>query len=121
MIASVGVHSLLATGLYLIARGLPGTAPSLSEHFLIVPIAMVVGAVPITPSGLGTFEAALATLYRFVGGPTSGDMVSGVIVALGYRLITVLIAVIGVVIFFARRRDVTRALHEAQAVEEEDG
>ena len=119
VVASVGVHSLLATGMYLIARGLPGTTPSLAEHFLIVPVAMVVGAVPITPSGLGTFEAALSYMYRFVGGATSSNAVSAVIVALGYRLITVLIAVIGVGVFLTRRREVTRALHDAQTVEED--
>ncbi len=121
-IGSLCVHSLFAVGIYLIARGLPGAAPTLIEHFLITPVSMVVGAVPITPSGLGTFEAALEYMYRFVGngdsGPVaSGSVVSGVIVGLGYRLITVLIAMVGVCFYFARRGEVDHALHDAESTE----
>ena len=121
-IVSLCVHSLFAVGIYLIARGLPGAAPTLAEHFLITPVSMVVGAVPITPSGLGTFEASLEYMYRFVGNGDSGSVasspvVSGVIVGLGYRLITVLIAMVGVCFYFARRREVNRALHDADSAE----
>jgi hypothetical protein len=41
---SIGVPSVSTLGIYLAAKGLPGEAPTMAEHFLIVPLAMLAGA-----------------------------------------------------------------------------
>ena len=74
---TVGVHVFTALGVYLVARGLPGTAPSLGSHFVVVPLAMVAGALPLPLSGLGAFEGALDFLYRYAPGAGGGQRRAG--------------------------------------------
>ncbi len=111
---SLGVHTIFACALYLAAGSLLtfDVAPSLGEHFVIVPLAMVAGVLP-TPGGLGVFEAAMEALYRIIpaAGGNGGD---GFIVALAYRLMTFAIAGIGVCYYLASRREVVETLHEAE-------
>lgn len=61
--ASVAVHCLLTFSTFCISHGLYTTAPTLSEHFSVVPPAMAAGALPLTPGGVGLQEAAIATLF----------------------------------------------------------
>jgi len=118
MAMSLVVHTLFVLGIYSIARALPGEAPTLADHFLVVPVSMVIGAIPVTPSGLGTLEATLAYMYTVVEAVPSSEAVSGVVVALVYRLITVIIAMIGVCFYFAGHREVQETIHEAELTEE---
>lgn len=115
LVMSLGVHAFSTLSIYLVARGLPGESPSLETHFVIVPIAMVANAIPL-PGGLGALEAALVFLYRGVDevGFSGGR---GFVIALAYRLITVLLALIGVAYYIAGRRQVADLVHE---VEEEE-
>ena len=58
-------------------------------------------------------EGAMAFLYAQV--PAAGtSQVSGVIVALTYRLITILVAMIGVVYYWTSRKEVQEAMEEAE-------
>jgi glycosyltransferase 2 family protein len=75
-----------------VAHGLPGVVPSAAEHFLIVPLSNVAGAIPITPNGLGTFELAMDSLYVFLGGDRGVVQGTGTIVALGYRFTNIAVA-----------------------------
>ncbi len=112
---SLGVHSLFATGFYLVARGLPGTVPSLGMHFVIVPLAMVTGVLPLPVMGLGAFEYVLEFLYQNV---PSGVVVAkdqGLLVALTYRLATIANATVGVGFYLASKRDVRKLLEEARS------
>lgn len=115
LVMSLGVHTCSTISIYLVARGLPGESPSLGTHFVIVPIAMVANAIPL-PGGLGALEAALDFLYRgvaqegFAGG-------RGFVIALAYRLITVLLALVGVAYYIAGRRQVTELIHETEEEE----
>ena len=115
IVISMGIHSLLSVSIFLIARGLPGAAPSLEEHFLIAPVSMVAGALPATPSGLGTFEGAMEYLYRYVPTEAQVDVGKGVIVALAYRVIMVATAMIGVGYYLTSRREVAEVMHDAEA------
>jgi uncharacterized protein (TIRG00374 family) len=72
---------------------------------------MAAGALPLTPAGLGTFEVAMSTLYDLVQVESNDD---GVIVALVYRVVTIVIAVIGIVVYWFARREVTEVLEEAE-------
>ncbi len=103
---SVGVHSLFATGIYLIARGLYQDVPPLHTHFVVSPLSAATGVLPIP---VGPFEVVLELLYRPVGMPAY----RGFIVALGYRLICVLIAVAGICYYLLSRGRAAQAAREA--------
>jgi glycosyltransferase 2 family protein len=118
VILSVGVHSFYSIAIWLIAIGLLSDAPSLGSHFVIVPTAMATGAIPLAPNGLGTFELVVKTLYQYLPGGTEAAASAGLLVALGYRLVTVLIAAVGAAIYFASRREMSKVLHEAHEVAE---
>ena len=112
VVLSVGVHSLFAVGVYLISRGLPGDDLSLSSHFVVMPVAATTGVIPLP---LGPFEAVLEFLYTRVPEPGVAIPVGqGLVVALGYRLITVLIAAIGMIYYWGSRREVAEVLEEAE-------
>jgi uncharacterized membrane protein YbhN (UPF0104 family) len=118
---SIVVHSLNAVGVWLIARGVLSDAPSLGAHFVIVPLAMATGAIPLAPNGLGTFEVTVEFLYQHLPNGIAAVPSAGFVVALGYRLITVVIAMIGAGVYFASRREMSEVLHEAEeAVDEEE-
>ncbi len=108
----ITVHLLLVLSFHTVAVGLPLEHPPLSEHFCIVPLAETAGAVPLTPGGLGTTEAALAGLYASVG----ADANSGVIVALGQRLVMLTAGVAAIGYYLTQRQSVDAAMHEAEAM-----
>jgi len=116
MLMSLCVHSLNTASVYVIACGLPGDQPTLGTHFVIVPISMLAGAIPL-PGGLGAFEYALDFLYRCVSTVTMTKS-QGFVIALGYRVITILIAVIGVVYYLTSRREMSQLLEEAKQPDE---
>lgn len=120
MVMSLGVHSLLAVTLYCIARGLGGAYPTFAEHLLIAPIAALAGAMPIAPAGLGAFELTLNELYKTVSNVPGIAVTYGFIVALGYRVVTVLVALPGVYYFLSGRREVMEVIHEAEEEAEEE-
>lgn len=108
---SLGVHTLNAVAIYFIATGLPGDTLSLAEHVVLVPMAMVAGSLPL-PGGLGSFEWALDFLYRGLSSSTA-PIENGLIIALGYRVATIVIAAIGVVFYFASKREIKTLLQQA--------
>ena len=114
---SIGVHSLLVLSFYLISSGFPGIQPTLGHHFLIVPLSMVAAALPLPMAGLGAFEFALDQLYRAVARPLEVARGQGLLVALCYRLMTVLIAVMGTGYYLSSRREVAHVMKEAQDLE----
>ena len=107
---SLGTHFCFSSCVYLIAVGLSHPHPAFDAHFAIVPIANVFGSLPL-PGGLGGFEFALDWLYRSMG-PAIMAPSFGFVVALGYRLITLVIAGIGVVIYLGSRKDIGRLLDD---------
>ena len=109
---SVGVHTLFATGVYLIARGLPGDVLSLGTHYVINPLSASTGAIPLA---FGPFELLLEFFYTHV--PEPGVVIQegqGLVVALGYRLICILIAMVGACYYLGSRGEVAQALREAE-------
>lgn len=112
---SMGVHTLTTIGIYCYALGLPGASPTFADHFIIVPIAILAGALPLPLGALGAFEGVVDLLYvkmSSVPGVTAGQ---GLIVALVYRLGTVAIAMLGVVYYVTRRREVQAIQQEADS------
>ncbi len=110
---SVCTHALFALALFFIATALFQHVPTLREHLIMVPLGMVAGAVPFLPGGLGAFELAIRELYRIVPAAANID-VSGVLVALVYRLMTILVAAIGMLIYWSSRGEVRQVLEDAE-------
>ena len=106
------------TAVYLVASGLPVERPTYREHFVIVPVANMVGAIPATPNGLGTREAAVDLLYRTV--PRNHRIAEGVgtMVALAHRVTEMTVAVLGLIYYLSHRREVREVYHEAEEVAE---
>ena len=73
---------------------------------------MVAGVIPLPMGALGAIEGALQFLY----GQTGGNVAKGLVVTLVYRLITILIAMVGVGFYVRTRRDLNRVLKEARQV-----
>lgn len=112
---SIAIHVLFAVAIFLIAAGLFEETPTLGEHLILVPLCMVAGALPFTPAGLGSFEIAMEKLYEIVPANGAGDVIA-VLVALAYRLITILIAAVGVIYYWTCRREMQELMAEAEAV-----
>ena len=114
-IASIGmslvVHGMLSTSVYLIARAIYTAPPTLAEHFVIVPIGMLVAALPITPAGIGLFEAAIESLYLII--PAQPTLASGTLVALIFELVKIIIATLGTVFYWTANDDVRQSLDQA--------
>ncbi len=115
LLITLFTHSSITLSFYLTAHGLGVAAPTLAEHFLIVPLANLTGAIPLPMGALGAIEAAYDFLYHYVSRSVEVPRGQGVIVAIVYRLLMVVVAMIGVCYFFASRREVLEVMHEAEA------
>lgn len=113
VVISLTIHTLLTTSLYLIARGLYSAPPTLAEHFLIAPAALLASALPITPAGLGVFEAAFEQLYHWVPEPDTDA--SGTLVALTFEVVRLVLAGIGIIFYWTAESEVRRSLTQAEA------
>ncbi len=108
---SVFVHSFFAIGVYLIARGLPGDDLSLASHFVVAPVSATTGVLPLP---LGPFEFVLEFLYTHVPAGVMIPKGQGLVVALAYRLICLLIAMVGVGYYLSSRQEVAELMHEVE-------
>jgi glycosyltransferase 2 family protein len=108
-------HTLLVTSIWLIGRGLPLEAPDFGTTFLVGPMSLCAGAIPLTPSGLGTFEAAMEKLFQLVGAATG----VGTSVAITYRAMTYIMAGIGAIYYMSARKQVSTVMHEAEELQEQ--
>jgi glycosyltransferase 2 family protein len=109
-IMCIGVQCLFALGIYFIARGLPGDVLSLGLYFVLWPLSSAVGVLPLP---FGPTEAVLDYLYSHI--PQAGVSIAegqGLVIALCYRFITVLVAALGIGYYFRNRREVSEAIHE---------
>lgn len=110
------VHLLNVAGFYLVARGLPGESPTFASHMLIIPLAVLTSAIPISFAGLGVFELAMQKLYMLVA-PAGMMPKLGLFVALIDRVMMLLNAGVGVFFYVGGRREVQEVMHEAQEAE----
>ena len=108
------VDAVYILSVYFISQGLPVTAPSAAVHFLIVPLSSIAGALPITPNGLGTTEAAMDALYYGLGKATGTVLGDGTIVALAHRLAMMSVGAIALVYYLTRRTELKPLLSDAE-------
>jgi len=122
LVAAFGISVVMAlfyiTSFYMVARGLPIKEPPWSEHLVIIPVSSLVGAIPMTPSGLGTTEATVNKLYlwmHFSDGIEDGD---GTMVGIGRRFTDIAVALLGMLFYMSHRREVQEVYAEAEALSE---
>jgi uncharacterized protein (TIRG00374 family) len=84
-----------------------GAVPSLTEHFLLVPIGLVIGAIPGLPGGLGLGEFGFGKLYEWFG--CSAHF--GVVGSLVQRGVGWCLGLLGYLVYL-RMRPAVRALME---------
>ncbi len=116
ILMSVGVHVGLTTSMYLVARSLYADVPTFAEHFIIVPLAMLASALPITPAGIGVLEATMKWLYELI--PAQSTTASGTLVALAFEMVKVVLAAVGTVFYWTAGEEVRQSLEEAEHVDE---
>jgi uncharacterized membrane protein YbhN (UPF0104 family) len=112
ILLSIGVQVLLVISMYLIARGLYVSPPTLAEHFVIVPVGMIASALPITPAGIGVFEAAIQSMYSVV--PAVPTEASGTLVALVFEMVKVVMAVFGTIFYWTANEEERESLEIAE-------
>jgi uncharacterized membrane protein YbhN (UPF0104 family) len=84
--------------------------PSLSTHFLIVPIGMAIQAGFPAPGGVGGGEYAFGALYKLVNYPEA----NGVLGALVQRVITWVVALGGYAVYLRMRPCLPQAVNEEE-------
>ncbi len=106
-VMSVGVHTLFTLGIYLITVGLYEEVGDLTlrAEFIVSPLSAATGVIPLV---VGPFEAVLTFLYKEVFA-----MEGGLVVALGYRLVCILIAAVGACYYLGSRGEVAQVMQEA--------
>ena len=108
---TVGVHSCSAVGCWLIAHGLPGETLAPSHHFVIIPLSIAGGVLPLP---MGPFEFIIEFLYTHVAAGVTILKGQGLVVALTYRLMGIFNAAAGSLFCFGNRQDVRQVIHEAE-------
>jgi glycosyltransferase 2 family protein len=113
--ATIFVHGFYAIGVYFIACGLPGNHLSLADHLVAMPTSAATQVIPVFA---GPLEWMLDQFYRHV--PVAGPAIllgQGLVVALAYRLVMLLVTIVGLPFYFRGRREVAEVMHEAEKPE----
>ncbi len=123
-VLTIVAQAMVAAAFYLLSAGLLAVHPSLASHMVIVPLATVAGVLPLPLNGLGAMEAVIEFMYRNVPGAIEGTAVVlpkgvGVLVSLGNRIVQVLIALVGMIVYLMNRREVATVMHEVHEEEAE--
>jgi uncharacterized protein (TIRG00374 family) len=111
---SLAMALCFVTSFYMVARALPIQRPTWSQHLVIVPVAGLAGAIPLTPSGLGIMEYAVQELYKVMPGGSEVRGNDGTLVGIGRRLNDIVVAVVGLVFYLRHRREVDEVIAEAE-------
>jgi hypothetical protein len=111
IVASLGIHLLYVSAVVVMTMSIgiaPEHQPPTSSTFVIVPVSMIAGALPI-----GVYEVCITLMFRAVAPPGAPQNL-GLLIALGYRLIQICIASIGLVYWLTSRGEVKELIHEAE-------
>jgi uncharacterized protein (TIRG00374 family) len=94
---SVVVHLLVGWACYHFAAALGETAIPLLAVYVIVPLGLLVTAVPVAPAGLGTGHAAFLYLFGLLGSQRGADVFTLI------ALVNILIGAIGGIVYLRFR------------------
>ena len=98
---------------------LGNAAPGYWAHLLLIPGAELFGSLVPTPGGVGALEAAVGYFYSINAEALATTVTlkesqtAGMFTALGYRVITFVIAAVGVGYYRTARREISTALDES--------
>ena len=86
-------HVLVTLGVFVLggALGVPRADVSLTDYFVLVPVANLISAVPLAPGGWGVGELAFQALFRMIGASPA----MGVAVSVTFRLSQLAIGLLG--------------------------
>ena len=119
LLATVGIsltiHLLYCASVVVMAASIgiaPEHRPAASSIFVIVPPSMIAGALPI-----GAYELTLNLLFRSIS-PAGAPENAGLLIAMAYRIIQILISSIGAFYWFTSPGEVREVMHEVQAAPE---
>lgn len=108
------VHSSLGVSLYCVAKGLYSDVPSIFDHQVLFPIANLTTMIPLAA---GPFEMVLDRLYPLFMSK-NGELMGigiGLVVALGFRIISIAVTLLGIVFYFSSRKELTQISEEKQS------
>jgi uncharacterized protein (TIRG00374 family) len=91
-----------------------GPVPTLTQHFLLVPIGLVVQAAPLFPGGTGIGEWGFGALYKYFAGATAES--NGVLGSLVQRVVVWAIGLLGYLVCLRIRTTATPGTDSAAVV-----
>ena len=97
LILSAGVHLAIGWACFYFAQALGDDQVSLLASYVVVPLGLLVTAVPVMPAGVGTGHAAFLYLFHLVGCERGADIFTL------YALVSMLIGAIGGFIYIRFR------------------
>ena len=108
------VHWLFSLGIWLIALGFYGYAPGAAEHLVLHPVANVTQLIPLAA---GPYEMVLDKIYTFcpIAGHETYRPGYGLLIALGYRFISLLLGGVGVLFYLASRSELREAMPHSES------
>lgn len=113
---TIPVHGILTLSMFLLALGLGFDKVSGWNYFAIYPVSGILSTIPLPagPAEIGIVFFYKTALLRTVPGAQAAGL-EGLVLALVYRLSTILIAPIGAFYYFlGGRSEVSEVLHEAE-------
>ena len=115
---SMVVHLIIISGIGIIGKGIGLSVPMVT-YFAVMPIVLIVMALPISPAGLGTGEAA-AIYFWGAQGVSGSEAVSLLLV---YRMSQLVVSLIGGVFLALQKQRITTEEMEnfSEDRSEEDG
>ncbi|HJQ80937.1 MAG TPA: lysylphosphatidylglycerol synthase transmembrane domain-containing protein [Lacipirellulaceae bacterium] len=109
---------MFITSFYFVAGGLPVHRPTWTEHLVAIPVASMVGAIPISFAGLGTMELAIEELYQHMPGAAGVQPGDGTMASLAQRVTMIAVALVGVLYYLRHRVQVREVYAEAEEIAE---
>jgi uncharacterized protein (TIRG00374 family) len=109
---SVLIHLILAINLYFIGVSIGERSLTVSNYFLIVPVANAVAAVPLTPGGIGTRDATIAMFLSALN--VSTDKVGAIPVIM--TSIILFWGLVGCIIFILTKRQTYKIQYGREAI-----
>jgi uncharacterized protein (TIRG00374 family) len=97
---TIVIHCLFAASVFVMAVGLNVEHPDFVSHLVISPVSNLAGSIPL-PGGIGAYETMFEALYLRAGIPAG----NGLAIALCFRIVTILLAMIGVVYYLRNKRE----------------
>lgn len=107
------VHFFFAACIFLISASLFGAnSLPLETHLVITPLGLSTGAIPLS---VGPFEVVLDIFYAAIPLATGEKMLvgSGLIVALTYRILVLLVSTFGVVYYFSSKQEIQSVMKDS--------